>query len=89
MEFPRFFIYDYINPYHRRLQGGTRPFLQWHEGDAILLSAANILPGDDIKYFGPHGDRMHMMFNFFVNQNLFYALASADIKPVVKALEAT
>jgi len=30
-----------------------------------------------------------MMFNFFVNQNLFYALASADIKPVVKALEAT
>jgi maltose alpha-D-glucosyltransferase/alpha-amylase len=66
-----------------------RDFLQWHEGDAILLGEANILPGDDIKYFGPHGDRMHMMFNFFVNQNLFYALASADIKPVVKALEAT
>src|SRR5579885_1833836 len=66
-----------------------RDFLQWHEGDAILLGEANILPGDDIKYFGPQGDRMHMMFNFFVNQNLFYALASADIKPVVKALEAT
>lgn len=66
-----------------------RDFLQWHEGDAILLGEANILPSNDIKYFGSNGDRMHMMFNFFVNQNLFYALASADIKPLVKALEAT
>jgi maltose alpha-D-glucosyltransferase / alpha-amylase len=29
------------------------------------------------------------MFNFFVNQQLFYALASHDIVPLVKALEAT
>ncbi len=32
---------------------------------------------------------MHMMFNFQVNQSLFYALASADMKPLVKALNAT
>src|SRR3981189_1340346 len=32
---------------------------------------------------------MHMMFNFQVNQNLFYALASADTRPLVKALKAT
>jgi maltose alpha-D-glucosyltransferase/alpha-amylase len=32
---------------------------------------------------------MHMMFNFQVNQNLFYALASADVRPLSKALNAT
>ena len=30
-----------------------------------------------------------MMFNFQVNQNLFYALATADTRPLVKALKAT
>jgi maltose alpha-D-glucosyltransferase/alpha-amylase len=42
-----------------------------------------------MDYFGDDGDRMHMMFNFQVNQNLFYALASADTAPLVKALKAT
>jgi maltose alpha-D-glucosyltransferase/alpha-amylase len=32
---------------------------------------------------------MHMMFNFLVNQNLFYALASADCRPLGKALTST
>jgi maltose alpha-D-glucosyltransferase/alpha-amylase len=30
-----------------------------------------------------------MMFNFFVNQHLFYALSSGDVRPLTKALEAT
>ena len=30
-----------------------------------------------MEYFGDDGDRMQMMFNFHVNQHLFYALASA------------
>jgi len=30
-----------------------------------------------------------MMFNFQVNQNLFYALASADTRPLIKAMKAT
>ncbi len=29
------------------------------------------------------------MFNFYVNQHLFYALATADIEPLIEALEAT
>jgi maltose alpha-D-glucosyltransferase/alpha-amylase len=66
-----------------------REFLQWRRGDAIILAEANVLPEDDMKYFGDDGDRMHMMFNFQVNQNLFYALASGDVKPLTKALEAT
>jgi maltose alpha-D-glucosyltransferase/alpha-amylase len=32
---------------------------------------------------------MQMMFNFHVNQNLFYALATADTGPLVKALNET
>ena len=32
---------------------------------------------------------MHMMFNFHVNQHLFYAMASADSRPLAKALDAT
>src|SRR5205814_1233899 len=42
-----------------------------------------------MEYFGDDGDRMHMMFNFQVNQHLFYALAAADTRPLVKALKAT
>ena len=66
-----------------------RDFLQWREGDAILLGEANIPPEDDMSFFGNEGDRMHMLFNFYVNQYLFYALASADARPLAKALEAT
>jgi maltose alpha-D-glucosyltransferase / alpha-amylase len=43
----------------------------------------------DVEYFGDEGDRMHMMFNFLVNQNVFYALASGDPRPLAKALEKT
>jgi maltose alpha-D-glucosyltransferase/alpha-amylase len=66
-----------------------RAFLQWRVGDSIILAEANVLPETDMEYFGKDGDRMHMMFNFQVNQNLFYALASADSRPLVRALKAT
>jgi maltose alpha-D-glucosyltransferase / alpha-amylase len=66
-----------------------REFLQWRQGDAIILAEANVLPKTDMEYFGRDGGRMHMMFNFQVNQNLFYALAAGDTRPLVKALKAT
>jgi maltose alpha-D-glucosyltransferase/alpha-amylase len=66
-----------------------REFLQWRQGDCIVLAEANVLPETDMEYFGRDGDRMHMMFNFQINQNLFYALASADSRPLIKALKAT
>ena len=66
-----------------------REFLQWRKGDSIILAEANVLPSTDLDYFGDDGDRMHMMFNFQVNQNLFYAMASADSRPLVKAMRAT
>ncbi len=66
-----------------------REFLQWRVGDAIILAEANVLPDTDLDYFGEAGDRMHMMFNFQVNQALFYALAAGDRGPLVRAMEAT
>jgi maltose alpha-D-glucosyltransferase / alpha-amylase len=66
-----------------------RELLQWRQGDAIVLAEANVLPNTDLEYFGSDGDRMQMMFNFQVNQHLFYALASRDSRPLAAALEAT
>ena len=66
-----------------------RDFLQWRRRDAILLAEANVPPDESMQYFGAEGDRLQMMLNFPVNQRLFYALATGDIKPLVRALEAT
>lgn len=66
-----------------------RRFLQWRRGNAILLGEANILPEEDQCYFGEQGERIHMMFNFYVNQHLFYALATAETEPLIAALKAT
>jgi maltose alpha-D-glucosyltransferase/alpha-amylase len=64
-------------------------FLTWRKGEAIILAEANVLPHTDLKYFGDSGERMQMMFNFDVNQHLFFALASGDSRPLVKALRDT
>ena len=66
-----------------------REFLQWRSGEAILLAEANVPPDESMEYFGDEGDRLQMMLNFPVNQRLFYALATADIGPLVQALEDT
>jgi maltose alpha-D-glucosyltransferase/alpha-amylase len=64
-------------------------FLTWREGEAIILAEANVLPGTDMEYFGDAGERLQMMFNFHANQRLFYALASGDSRPLIKALKDT
>ena len=64
-------------------------FLTWREGEAIILAEANVLPGTDMQYFGASGDRLQMMFNFQVNQHLFYALAACDARPLAQSLRAT
>lgn len=56
---------------------------------AIILGEANVMPEENKNYFGEHGEGMPMMFNFFVNQHLFYALATGEVKPLKKALEQT
>jgi maltose alpha-D-glucosyltransferase / alpha-amylase len=64
-------------------------FLTWRKGEAIILAEANVLPNTDLKYFGEFGERLQMMFNFEVNQHLFFALASSDSRPLVKAITDT
>lgn len=66
-----------------------RQFLQWRKGDAVLLGEANVLPKEMLPYFGEDCTCIHMLFNFFVNQHLFYALATHDIAPLVRSIEAT
>jgi len=66
-----------------------RKFLQWRTADAVLLGEANVMPAQNRDYFGDEGDGIHMMFNFYVNQHLFYALATADTRPLQSALEQT
>lgn len=66
-----------------------REFLQWRRGDAIILAEANVEPKNNQHYFGDDGERLQMMFNFWVNQRTFYALATGDTKPLKKALEQT
>jgi maltose alpha-D-glucosyltransferase / alpha-amylase len=66
-----------------------REFLQWRERDAIILAEANVTPDVAPNYFGDDGDRLHLMFNFWVNQRMFYALATGDARPLAKSLEQT
>jgi maltose alpha-D-glucosyltransferase / alpha-amylase len=65
-----------------------REAVQWQRGDGVLLGEANIVPRDDAEYFA-QDDGLHMLFNFWVNQHVFYALASGDARPVRDALRAT
>src|SRR5579883_62910 len=74
---------------HYEMLREFREFLSWREGDAIILAEANVLPNTDMQYFGSTGERLQMMFNFQANQNLFYALATADTRPLIQALRKT
>jgi maltose alpha-D-glucosyltransferase/alpha-amylase len=74
---------------HYALLREFREFLQWRRGDAIILAEANVKPAVDRNYFGDDGDRLEMMFNFWVNQRLFYALATGDARPLARALDQT
>jgi maltose alpha-D-glucosyltransferase/alpha-amylase len=65
-----------------------REVVQWQRGDAVLLGEANVVPRDDAEYFDD-GRGLHMMFNFWVNQHLFAALATQDARPLADALEST
>lgn len=73
--------FDYLRDIRQRVQ--------WHKGDAILLGEANVLPEEMLPYFGEDANAIQMLFNFFVNQHLFYALATHDIEPLIDALKAT
>lgn len=73
--------FDHLYDIHR--------FMQWRRGDGVLLGEANVTPANTKRYFGEHGAGIQMMFNFWVNQRLFYALATGDARPLVTGLRQT
>ena len=63
-----------------------RTFLSWRRSDAIMLAEANLEPKAVTTYFGD-GHRLQMLFNFWLNQHLFLALATENADPIEKALK--
>jgi maltose alpha-D-glucosyltransferase/alpha-amylase len=62
-----------------------RAHASWRRGDAVILAEANV-PRDEVhEYFGD-GTRLHMLFNFTLNQKLFAALARHDATPLAECL---
>ena len=66
-----------------------RNYVDSIDKEAVILGEANVLPDENKNFFGENGEGMPMMFNFFVNQHLFYALATGEVKPLVEALNKT
>ena len=66
-----------------------RQFAQSRKADAAILGEANVMPEENQNYFGKNGEGIQMMFNFYANQHLFYALATGDLKPFTTAIEQT
>ena len=84
-----FILEDLTKPGAAKAVGGSpydylfemRQFLSWRRAEAILLAEANIPMEQADEYFG-EGDRLNLVFNFPLNQNLFLALAKGDAAPV-------
>ncbi|WP_299648792.1 alpha-amylase family protein [uncultured Jannaschia sp.] len=67
-----------------------RDFLSWRKAEAIMLAEANIVREKAPKYFGGRGfeadERMHMLFDFPLNQAIWLAMARGDAGPIEDAL---
>jgi len=55
----------------------------------MLLAEANITMDQVDEYFGQAGDRLHMIFNFMLNQHAFLALAREDAEPIRRVMSRT
>src|SRR5262245_6835157 len=64
-----------------------RQTLSWQRGDAVFMAEANLPPDAVPMYFGD-GERVHVIFNFFVNQHLWLAMARGEAKPILDAYAA-
>jgi maltose alpha-D-glucosyltransferase/alpha-amylase len=71
------------------LLADMRNYVDSIDKQAVILGEANVLPDENKNFFGENGEGMPMMFNFFVNQHLFYALATGEVKPLIDALNKT
>lgn len=63
-----------------------REFVSSRRGDAVLLAEANV-PPEQISVYFDKGDKMHMLFNFLLNQCMFLALARRESHPLRDGLK--
>jgi len=69
-----------------------REYVSWRRGDALLLAEANVLPEQLVDYVGDRGgsgNRIHMLFDFLLNDAMVLALARGSAEPLVIALRQT
>jgi maltose alpha-D-glucosyltransferase/alpha-amylase len=69
--------FEYIDDMHA--------LLAWRSRGAVLLAEANVDLDQLPKYFGD-GDRMHLLFNFILNQLTYLAFAREQAEPITRAL---
>jgi maltose alpha-D-glucosyltransferase/alpha-amylase len=63
-----------------------REYVQWRQKDALLLAEVNTDPKGMENYLH-QGERMHMLFNFYLNQHLFISLAEENKAFIEKAMK--
>jgi maltose alpha-D-glucosyltransferase/alpha-amylase len=63
-----------------------RSFLAWRRSGAMMLAEANLEPKAVTDFFGD-ADRFHMLFNFWLNQHVFLALATGSAEPIQRAMK--
>ena len=63
-----------------------RQFMDDFAPHSVLLAEADVKP-EDYKHFFSGEAGMHMLFNFYGNNYLFYALATEKAEPLKKAFE--
>jgi trehalose synthase len=59
-----------------------RSFANRRRGDGLLLGEVNLGLNELARYFGEHGDELHMQFSFLINQHLWLALARERAEPL-------
>ena len=65
-----------------------RELMSWRKGDTLVLAEANAEPAELVEYFGS-GDRLPMLFNFLLNQQVFLGMATGDASAVLTGLTMT
>jgi maltose alpha-D-glucosyltransferase/alpha-amylase len=62
-----------------------RDFVTLHHPEAVLLGEVDVPPAEYADYFG-RGERLSMVLDFWLNNNVFLALAREQAEPVARAL---
>lgn len=63
-----------------------RSCLVQKRSDAIFLAEADV-NSDELNFFLGDGERMHLLFNFILNNHLFLALARQSAEPIERAMD--